>query len=433
MLESLNNPITIGASLGDGSKRLIVIGGGAAGFFCAVNAARMNPLLKVIIVEKTGKLLSKVKVSGGGRCNVTHACYSIADMIKKYPRGGSFLKKAFHHFFTTDTITWFKERGVELKTEPDGRMFPISNTSQTIIDCLMKEVNNCGVEILMNKEVKAINKSAERWQLLFANYATMEADFICIASGGYPKSIQFEWLQNLGHTIESPVPSLFTFNMPGNTITSLMGVSVENVTVKIAGTKLSETGPLLITHWGMSGPVILKLSAWGARQLAVNNYKFTVLVNWLPLYNEQTLKEKFHQVRFDIAAQKISNRNPFALPQRLWEYLLLQSGVNLDMRWADLPAKEQNKLIKTLCAQEFAVNGKTTFKEEFVTAGGMALNEIDYNTMESKIVSNIYFCGEVTDTDGVTGGFNFQNAWTTGFIAAKAIAGKAMDTNITNS
>lgn len=428
MLESLNN-----SPLGDGGKRLIVIGGGAAGFFCAVNAARMNPLLKVVIVEKTSNLLSKVKVSGGGRCNVTHACYSIADMIKKYPRGGSFLKKAFHHFFTTETITWFKERGVELKAEPDGRMFPVSNTSQTIIDCLMKEVNNYGVEILMNKEVKAINKSAERWQLLFANYATMEADFICIASGGYPKSTQFEWLQNLGHTIESPVPSLFTFNMPGNTITSLMGVTVENVTVKIAGTKLSETGPLLITHWGMSGPVILKLSAWGARQLAVNNYKFTVLVNWLPLYNEQTLKEKFHQVRFDIAAQKISNRNPFALPQRLWEYLLLQSGVNLDMRWADLPAKEQNKLIKTLCAQEFAVNGKTTFKEEFVTAGGMALNEIDYNTMESKIVPNIYFCGEVTDTDGVTGGFNFQNAWTTGFIAAKAIAGKAMNTNITNS
>lgn len=433
MLESLNNPITIGASLGDGSKRLIVIGGGAAGFFCAVNAARMNPLLKVIIVEKTGKLLSKVKVSGGGRCNVTHACYSIADMIKKYPRGGSFLKKAFHHFFTTDTITWFKERGVELKTEPDGRMFPISNTSQTIIDCLMKEVNNYGVEILMNKEVKAINKSAERWQLLFANYATMEADFICIASGGYPKSIQFEWLQNLGHTVESPVPSLFTFNMPSNAITSLMGVAVENVAVKIAGTKLSETGPLLITHWGISGPAILKLSAWGARQLAADNYKFTALVNWVPLYNEHTLKEKFQQVRFDIAAQKISNRNPFALPQRLWEYLLLQSGVNLDMRWADLPAKEQNKLIKILCAQEFAVNGKTTFKEEFVTAGGVALNEIDYNTMESKIVPNIYFCGEVTDTDGVTGGFNFQNAWTTGFIAAKAIAGKAMDTNIANS
>ncbi len=411
--------------LGNGGNHLIVIGGGAAGFFCAVNAARMNPLLKVIIVEKATKLLSKVKVSGGGRCNVTHACYSMTEMIKKYPRGGSFLKKAFHHFFTTDTIIWFKERGVELKTEADGRMFPITDSSQTIIDCLMLEVNKYGVEILMNKEVKAVNKSGDRWQLLFANDATMDADFICIASGGYPKPSQFEWLLKLGHSIKVPVPSLFTFNMPGNAITALMGVTVENATVKIAGTKLAEQGPLLITHWGMSGPAILKLSAWGARQLADDNYKFTALVNWLPLYNEQTLKDKFQQVRFGIAAQKISNRNPFALPQRLWEYLLLQSDVNPDMRWADLPAKEQNKLIKNLCAQEFTVNGKTTFKEEFVTAGGVVLNEIDHNTMESKITSNIFFCGEVTDTDGVTGGFNFQNAWTTGFIAAKAIAEKS--------
>ena len=427
-VESSNYP-----PLGEKGKRLIVIGGGAAGFFCAVNAARMNPGVQVIIVEKTSKLLSKVKVSGGGRCNVTHACYNIADMIKKYPRGGNFLKKAFHYFSTTDTITWFKERGVDLKTEPDGRMFPVSNTSQTIIDCLMLEVNNYGVEILMNKEVKEINKSTNRWKILFANYATMEADFICIASGGYSKSSQFEWLKKLGHTIESPVPSLFTFNMPGNTITSLMGVTVENVAVKIAGTKLSETGPLLITHWGMSGPAILKLSAWGARQLAIDDYKFTAIVNWLPLYNEQSLKDKLQQVRFEIAAQKISNRNPFALPQRLWEYLLLQSGVNLDMRWADLPAKEQNKLIKNLCAQEFAVNGKTTFKEEFVTAGGVVLNEIDHSTMESNIIPGIFFCGEVMDTDGVTGGFNFQNAWTTGFIAAKAIASKAVNTNIADN
>ena len=408
---------------GDGGKRLIVIGGGAAGFFCAVNAARMNPGLQVIIVEKTSKLLSKVKVSGGGRCNVTHACYNIADMIKKYPRGGNFLKKAFHHFFTTDTISWFKERGVDLKAEPDGRMFPVSNTSQTIIDCLMIEVNNYGVEILMNKEVKEISKSTDRWKILFANYATMEADFICIASGGYSKSSQFEWLKKLGHTIESPVPSLFTFNMPGNTIASLMGVTVENVAVKIAGTKLSETGPLLITHWGMSGPAILKLSAWGARQLVIDNYKFTAIVNWLPPYNEQSLKDKLQQVRFEIAAQKISNRNPFALPQRLWEYLLLQSGVNLDIRWADLPAKKQNKLIKNLCAQEFAVNGKTTFKEEFVTSGGINLEEVDHNTMQSKIAPNLYFAGEVLNIDGVTGGFNFQNAWTTGWIAARAIAG----------
>ncbi|MBC7509838.1 MAG: NAD(P)/FAD-dependent oxidoreductase [Ferruginibacter sp.] len=410
--------------LGDGGKRLIVIGGGAAGFFCAVNAAKMNPSLKITIVEKTSKLLSKVRVSGGGRCNVTHACFSMAEMVKKYPRGGSFLKKAFHQFFTTDTIEWFKERGVELKIEPDGRMFPVSNTSQTIVDCLMQEVNKYGIDILMNKEVKALNKLSAGWQLLFDNETTLEADFVCIASGGYPKSIQFEWLQKIGHTVESPVPSLFTFNMPGNPITALMGVVAENVSVKIAGTKLAEQGPLLITHWGMSGPAILKLSAWGARQLATDNYKFTAIVNWVPAYNEQTLKDKFQQVRFEVAAQKISNRNPFLLPQRLWSYLLQQAGINEEIRWADLPAKEQNKLIKTLCTHEFTVNGKTTFKEEFVTAGGIVLSEIDHNTMESKLAPNLFFCGEVTDTDGVTGGFNFQNAWTTGFIAARAIAGR---------
>jgi len=410
--------------LGDGGKRLVVIGGGAAGFFCAVNAAKANPLLQVIIVEKTGKLLSKVKVSGGGRCNVTHSCFSIADMVKKYPRGAGFLKKAFHHFFTTDTIAWFKERGVDLKTEPDGRMFPVTDTSQTIIDCLMREVNKYGVEILMNKEVKAIDKLNDHWQILFANETTSDADFVCIASGGYSKSAQFEWLKKIGHSIEAPVPSLFTFNMPGNSITALMGITVENVVVKIAGTKLIEQGPLLITHWGMSGPAILKLSAWGARDLADKNYTFTAIVNWVSSYNEQTLKDKFQQVRFEIAAQKISNRNPFMLPQRLWQYLLQQSGINEDMRWADLPAREQNKLIKNLCAQEFAVNGKTTFKEEFVTAGGVVLSEIDFNTMESKIVPSLFFCGEVINTDGVTGGFNFQNAWTTGYIAAKAIAEK---------
>lgn len=405
---------------------LVVIGGGAAGFFCAVNAAKFNPLLRVIIVEKSSKLLSKVRISGGGRCNVTHACYSMAEMIKKYPRGSSFLKKAFHQFFTTDTINWFKERGVELKTEPDGRMFPESNTSQTIVDCLMKEVNDYGVEILMNKEVKAVIKIKQHWQLLFANETILDADYICIASGGYPKSSQFEWLQKLGHTIETPVPSLFTFNMPGNSITSLMGVVAEHVTVKIAGTKLFEQGPLLITHWGMSGPAILKLSAWGARQLYTDQYKFTVIVNWVPSFNEQTLKDKFQEVRFEVAAQKINNRNPFGLPQRLWTYLLNQSGINEDMRWADLPAKEQNKLIKMLCTHEFAVNGKTTFKEEFVTAGGVHLGEINSHTMESMLAPKLFFCGEVMDTDGVTGGFNFQNAWTTGFIAAKAIAEKTV-------
>lgn len=403
-------------------KQLVVIGGGAAGFFCAVNAARLNPALQVTILEKSSKLLSKVRISGGGRCNVTHACFSIAAILKKYPRGGSFLKKAFHHFFTTDTVEWFKQRGVELKTETDGRMFPVSNTSQTIIDCLIKEANKYRLDILMNREVSSLDYNHTKWHINFKNNETIAADYVCIASGGYPKLNQFEWLQNTTHAIEPPVPSLFTFNMPGNSITSLMGVSVEAVAVKIAGTKLSSAGPLLITHWGISGPAVLKLSAWAAKELAAKNWHCFITINWLPQFNENSLKEKIQELRFTIAAQKINNRNPFNLPARLWEYLLTQSGINIDLRWADLPAKEQNKLIKNLCAQEMEVKGKTTFKEEFVTAGGVTLADIDHNTMQSKKMPGLFFAGEVLDIDGVTGGFNFQNAWTTGWIAAKAIS-----------
>jgi len=408
-------------------KKLIVIGGGAAGFFCAVNAARMNPLLEVTIIEKSSKLLSKVKVSGGGRCNVTHHFFSIADMIKKYPRGNRFLKKAFHHFFTTDTIQWFEERGVGLKAEEDGRMFPTTDLSQTIIDCLMTEANKYGVEILMNREVSSmvnceLSMGPQQWQIDFKDGKSMNADYVCIASGGYPKSIHFDWLKKLGHTIEEPVPSLFTFNMPGNNITELMGVVADNTVVKINGTKLSSQGPLLITHWGMSGPAILKLSSFAARELAAANWHFTISVNWAGDYNENTAREKLQNIRFETAAKKIINTNPFSLPQRLWQYLLHQSDIKEDTRWADLPAKEQNKLIKNVCTQEFAVKGKTTFKEEFVTAGGINLYEIDYNTMQSKLAPNLFFAGEVINVDGVTGGFNFQNAWTTGWIAAKAIA-----------
>lgn len=404
-------------------KRLIVIGGGAAGLFCAVNAARSDPALEVIILEKTNKLLGKVRISGGGRCNVTHACFSIADMVKKYPRGSSFLKKAFHQFFTNDIIAWFKERGVELKTEPDGRMFPVTDSSQTIIDCLIKEANKYGVEILMNREVKKLLTAGDHWSLVINEEEVMQADYVCVASGGYPKPVQYKWLTQQGHSIEEPVPSLFTFNMPGNAITSLMGVVVENVRVKIAGSKLSEEGPLLITHWGMSGPAILKLSAWGARELARANWQFSIFVNWLPEFNENSLREKFQMFRFELATQKIVNRNPFALPNRLWEFFLKQSGVKEELRWADLPAAAQNKLIKNLCAGEYDVKGKTTFKEEFVTAGGIELSEIDFNTMQSRKFPGLFFAGEIINVDGVTGGFNFQNAWTTGWIAAKAIAG----------
>jgi predicted Rossmann fold flavoprotein len=403
-------------------KRLIVIGGGAAGFFCAANAARINQSLEVIIVEKTNKLLSKVKISGGGRCNVTHACFDIAEMTKKYPRGTNFVKKIFHQFFTTDTIAWFKGRGVVLNAEADGRMFPVSNSSQTIVDCLVKECNTYGVSILMNKEVVEIKKNADQWTLVFGNKEQMETDFICVACGGYPKTTMFNWIKELGHTIEEPVPSLFTFNMPGNAITQLMGVSVEKVDIKIAGTKLEESGPLLITHWGMSGPSVLKMSAWGARELALCNYRFTVIINWIPLYNEKTARDFLQQFRFEKATQKINNKNPFQLPQRLWDYFLLQSGIDGNTRWTDLPAKEQNKLIKNLCIQAHTVSGKTTFKEEFVTSGGIQLNEIEPATMMSKLAPGVYFAGEILNVDGVTGGFNFQHAWTSGWIAANAVA-----------
>ena len=404
------------------NKKLIVIGGGAAGFFCAVNAARINPQLEVIILEKSGKILSKVRISGGGRCNTTHACFDIAEMSKKYPRGGNFVKKTFHQFFTTDTIRWFEERDVKLKTEEDGRMFPVTDSSQTIIDCLMKEANKYNVAIRMNTEVKEITRVEELFEIRTANCQLSTANYICIASGGYPKVSMFEWLKELGHTIEEPVPSLFTFNITGHPITKLMGVSVEKARVKIIGTKLEQEGPLLITHWGLSGPAVLKLSAWGARQLAISNWQFSILINWLPDFNEQQLTEKFQTLRFEMASQKIVNRNPFGLPQRLWEFLLEHSEVNKEKRWADLPAKEQNKLIRNLCACEFAIKGKTTFKEEFVTAGDIKLNEVDANTMMSKKVSNLFFAGEVMDVDGITGGFNFQHAWTSGFIAAKSIA-----------
>ncbi len=404
------------------NKILVVIGGGAAGFFCAVNAAQMNTNLKVILLEKTDKLLSKVKVSGGGRCNVTHHCFSIAEMVKKYPRGSNFLKKAFNHFFTKDTVEWFEQRGVKLKAEEDGRMFPISNSSQTIINCLLQEADKFNVEIRLKSDVKSIEKNNE--QLLIATNEAKKiiADYVCVATGGYPKSFMFDWLLQLGHTIEKPLPSLFTFNLANKDITTLMGVSVENVAIKISNTKLAAQGPLLITHWGFSGPAVLKLSAFGAIDLAAMQYHYNININWLSAYTEQTLKEKILALRFQLATQKMINRNPFQLPQRLWEYFLKECGISNDLRWTDLPAKEQNKLCNILTNNIFEIKGKTTFKEEFVTCGGIKLNEIDANTMQSKIMPQLFFAGEVLNVDGITGGFNFQNAWTTGWVAANAIA-----------
>lgn len=403
------------------SADFIIVGGGAAGIFCAVNMARLHPDRRVLILEKSGKLLSKVKISGGGRCNVTHACFDIDELSRRYPRGGSFVKKTFHQFAPADTVQWFADRGVQLKTEEDGRMFPVSNSSQTIIDCLMQEVNRYGVTIEMNADVKELTYVNDHFVLTSAAGRNWQAPAVCIASGGFPKLSQFDWLASTGHSIESPVPSLFTFNMPGHSITKLMGLSVEQARVRIGGSKLESTGPLLITHWGMSGPAILRLSAWAARELHERQYNFSITVNWLPAHHEESLRLLFQQFRQQIPAQKISSRNQLGLPHRLWEYLLQESHISPERRWADLSSKEQNQLIRHCCHHSFDVKGKTTFKDEFVTAGGIRLSEIDHRTLMSRKQPNLFFAGEILDVDGITGGYNFQHAWTSGMIVAKNV------------
>lgn len=407
------------------SKQLIVIGGGAAGFFCAVNAARMNPALLVTILEKQQKVLQKVKVSGGGRCNVTHACFQQSLLLKKYPRGKSLLKKSLAAFGVQQTIDWFAERAVELHAEEDGRMFPITNSSQTIIDCLLNEASKYKVNLVLNAEVISIQKEKQLFILQDKKGNQYRADYLMIASGGFPKPEQYQWLQTLAHSIHQPAPSLFTFNMPQHPICKLMGVSVEQVQVKIVGSKLTESGPLLITHWGLSGPAILKLSAWGALELQACNYHFSVLINWVNI-TENVLREQWNEIRIKQSNLLLSNKNPFGLPQRLWEYFVESCQIAPDTKWSELPAKEQNKLIHILTTHELEVKGKTTFKEEFVTCGGIAPEEIDGNTMQSKIVENLYFGGEILDVDGVTGGFNFQHAWSSGYLAAKSISEKSL-------
>lgn len=401
-------------------SRLIVIGGGAAGFFLAVNAARMHPGLQVTILEKISKLLSKVKVSGGGRCNLTHQCDDISTMSKCYPRGQHFVKKTFHQFFTSGTIDWFEERGVKLKTENDGRMFPSTDSSQTIIDCLLREASKYEVGVRMNAEVTGIMHHEAGFSLQLKDGSQLDCDKLAIACGGYPRSDMFAWLKKTGHSIEEPSPSLFTFNLPGHSITKLMGLSVENATVKIQGSKLQEQGPVLITHWGLSGPSILRLSAWGARELKEKNWNFSIRINWISR-TEQGLLEELEMKRRVNASRKVSAKNELGIPQRLWDYMVSEAGIKEDTRWADLPAAARNKLIQLICQYPFDIKGKTTFKEEFVTAGGVKLSEVDPQTMMSRKIPGLFFAGEVLDVDGITGGYNFQHAWTSGFIAAKHV------------
>ncbi len=405
--------------------KIAIIGAGAAGCFAAANIPYV-PGREVTIYEKTGKSLQKVKVSGGGRCNVTHACFDVPELLGKYPRGKQLLKKTLYEFGPAATVDWFESRGVQLKAEADGRMFPVTDQSQTIIDCLLKELDRNRVKMVFHQSVERIEKKENQWLMHFADKSTATADKVLIACGGFPKSEQYHWIQALGHHIEEPVPSLFTFNlpagkagMPQHPITELMGVVVEEVTVKVAGTKMVEKGPLLITHWGLSGPVVLRTSAWAARELHQKNYSFSILINWLGKISETLLREKISVIRKDKGKQWVSQKNPFDLPKRFWGYILWKNGINENTKWGDLPASQQNKLIESLINDRYEINGKTTFKEEFVTCGGIQLSEINPTTMESRIAPGIYFAGEILNADGITGGFNFQHAWASGWIAAK--------------
>jgi predicted Rossmann fold flavoprotein len=399
--------------------QVAIIGAGAAGCFAAANIFTRD--IEVTVFEKASRAMQKVKVSGGGRCNTTHACFNIPELVQRYPRGKRLLQKTLYRFGPHQTINWFEKRGVKLKAEEDGRMFPTTDDSQTIIDCIWQQMMQNGARVIYNKAVKEIEKTGEQFTLHFADGTTHTADKVIIACGGFPKADQYSWLLKLGHTISNPVPSLFTFNIPKHPVTELMGVSVPHATVRVQGTKMMESGPLLITHWGLSGPAVLRTSAWAARELSEKNYDFDIQVNWLGDATEQDLKEQISYLRREQGKQLVNNKNPFGLPKRLWEYHLQQAGISDTVRWGDMPAAAQNKLITNLVRETFHVRGKTTFKEEFVTCGGISLSEINPATMESRVVPGIYFAGELLDVDGITGGFNFQHAWSSSYIAADSI------------
>ena len=403
------------------NKRIGIIGGGAAGFFSALSVKQHHPDYEVIIFEKSAKILAKVKISGGGRCNVTNATFDNKELAKFYPRGGNYLRKAFEQFNAKSTMDWFEERNVPLDVLAENCVFPRSNESQSIIDCFVREAKTKNVIIKIQTGINEIKKLEDGTFLLKSIDNDFIVDKVIVTTGGHPKRISLEWLEKLGHTIVDPLPSLFTFNMPKNPICELMGNVVEETTVKIEGTKLIAKGPLLVTHWGMSGPAILKLSAWGARILAEKGYQFSILVNWLNDRKEDDLRTEMNKVIEIHGGKMVGNLNPFPMTSRLWNFLLLKTEINPEKRWNEVGKKGINKLINTLLNDRYEVSGKTTFKEEFVTAGGVSLDDVDFTTMESKVLPGIFFAGEVLDIDGVTGGFSFQAAWTTGWIAGKNV------------
>jgi hypothetical protein len=397
--------------------KIAVIGGGAAGFFAAIHASGKGR--EVILFEKSPKLLSKVKVSGGGRCNVTHRPMELSKLAKNYPRGEKFLKKVFPKFKSEDTIQWFESRGVALKVEADGRMFPVSDDSQSVIDCLLKESNQLRIEIKKSCGVKEIVPVANGYNLV-TDQGTLNFDRVIITTGGFPKIESYGFLKSLNHSIVAPIPSLFTFNTPHESIRSLMGLSVPNGLVKISGTKLNYQGPILITHWGLSGPAVLKLSAFGAKWLHEQNYKANAIINWNSAYGEEDYDNHLKNYIASHPHRKVTSHPLFEIPSRLWVHFCESAGVEINQTYLTLSKKQLNKLIQNLFCFILSVEGKTTFKEEFVTAGGISLAEINPENMQSKIHPNLYFAGEILDIDGITGGFNFQAAWSTGYLAGKA-------------
>lgn len=396
---------------------VVIVGGGAAGFFTAINVVEKNHKLKVAILERGKEVLSKVRISGGGRCNVTHACFIPNDLVKFYPRGEKELKGPFHQFCSGDTIEWFEKHGVELKIEEDGRMFPVTDSSQTIIDCFLNASKKLGIDILTGQSVQSIFKADDYWKIE-TNQQSFKCDKLVMTTGSNPKI--WEMMESFDHSVVAPVPSLFTFNIKDSRIKDLMGVSAI-ASVKVKDSKLKASGPLLITHWGMSGPGILRLSAWGARELAAKNYFFTLQVNWLNDLDFDAVLDDLKEIKETNAKKMVAKFCPFDFPKRLWESLLLASEIELDTKWADVSKKQLTDLANQLTNGQFQVNGKSTFKEEFVTAGGIDLKEINFKTMESKFHKNLFFAGEILNIDAITGGFNFQNAWTGGFIVANAI------------
>ncbi|WP_040664551.1 BaiN/RdsA family NAD(P)/FAD-dependent oxidoreductase [Nafulsella turpanensis] len=403
------------------SVDLAVIGGGAAGFFAAIRAAEINPSAKIHILEKSGKLLSKVKISGGGRCNVTHDCSHVSQLIQQYPRGGNALKKMFGAFKVEDTVEWFARRGVELKVEKDGRMFPLTDNSQTIIDCFLQEAKRLRIQVHLHFPVNKVKAEEGAFLLYSSKDNVLRAKKVLVATGGHPKEEAYNWLRETGHSLSSPIPSLFTFNSPANPLRKLPGISVPKGLVRIEGTKLQYEGPVLITHWGFSGPAVLKLSAFGARWVHEQDYTFVIHIRWVAVTSEEELRAQLKAYQQAHPKRLVQGHPLFELPQRLWAYACEQAEIYPEKVWAEVSRKSFNKLLECLFRDRQEIKGKTTFKEEFVTCGGIPLSELHLPQMESRLSPGLFFAGEVLDVDGITGGFNFQHAWTSGWLAGSHI------------